>query len=721
MNSNHTAGHNYEMNLAWRYLSGTDTSVFLTGKAGTGKTTFLKRLRQLSPKRMVVLAPTGVAAINADGQTIHSFFQLAPGPFIPGSHTNEKDRFKMSQHKKDLIRTIDLLVIDEVSMVRADLLDRIDDALRRYRDASRPFGGVQLLLIGDLMQLAPVTRSDEWEMLTPYYDTPYFFSSHALKQIDYVTIELKHIYRQTDSCFVDLLAKVRDGNVDADVLRQLNSRHILGFDPEGEGWIRLTTHNHIVRNYNDRRLEALPGTGHTFIAEVNGEFPEANFPAEDVLCMKKGAQVMFVKNDSAGHAYYNGKIGIVTDLDSNSVTVSSDDGSDPIRVGPVEWENTKYSLNSSNGEIEQKTVGTFTQIPLRLAWAITVHKSQGLTFDKAVLDIDASFSHGQAYVALSRCRSLEGIVLASPLRESAVITDRTVRDYADSASDSLEANVARLPELITGYTSRLVSDMYSFVALTNALRWLIRVVEEHLYKRTELLIALKTADATLTDKVSSVASKFERHCTQHVCANAGKLAPDLADRVKKSCTYFTSTLKEIFGEDICAAFEIEISNKQTAEIYTNAITGLRNAIAEKQSIFSAIATDGFTASHYLNARAKASVSQPQKPRRVKAPKKPKVDTLDETYRLYQSGLSVKDIAKQRGLALSTIVRHIAKLVAAGKVTPTDFISRDKIRIITDTAQKLGHGLSASALKDALPADITYSDIHIALATLNPEE
>lgn len=733
MSSDHqqtmASAHNDEMNLAWRYLSATDTSVFLTGKAGTGKTTFLKRLRQLSPKRMVVLAPTGVAAINAGGQTIHSFFQLQFGPYIPGTHRAGKNDFKMSQHKKNLIRSLDLLVIDEISMVRADLLDQIDDAMRRYRDASKPFGGVQLLLIGDLMQLAPVAKADEWNLLQQYYSTPYFFSSHALSKTDYVTIELKHIYRQSDTRFIDILAKVRDGSVDSELLSQLNSRYRPRFRPTGRGWIRLTTHNHSAQQFNDRCLEALPGTGETYLAKVTGDFAEANFPADDVLYLKKGAQVMFVKNDlSPDHAYYNGKIGTVIDLDRECVVVSCADDAAPVKVGTVGWENTKYTLNPETKEIEQKVAGTFEQIPLRLAWAITVHKSQGLTFDKAVLDIDASFSHGQAYVALSRCRTLEGMVLANPISLSSVITDRVVKDYSAESTAGLAKSVVRLPELMNDYAMRLVSDLYSFVEISNAMQWLIRVVEEHLRKQPQLSQSLNTAYSRFEREVVAVANKFVGICAESVRANGARLPVSLSDRVKNSCVYFDKALTGIFGKESGFDLNTEIGNKQTAKIYNNAVTTFYKALDEKLTVLTAIADKGFSTSAYLDARAKSLVSSQEKPKRNKdykttghkpknnKNKPPKVNTLDETYRLFESGLGIIDIAKKRGLALSTITGHISKLVSEGRIKATDVISPERIRLILDTAGKLTDGFSLMKIKEALPDDITFDDIRIALST-----
>jgi hypothetical protein len=406
---------NPQLDLAFNFVQFTDKHIFLTGKAGTGKTTFLQNLKKTSLKRMAVLAPTGVAAINAGGVTIHSFFQLAFGPYIPGSNSKEVKRF--NKEKLNLIRCLDLLVIDEISMVRADTLDNIDEVLRKFKDPRKPFGGVQLLMIGDLHQLAPVVKDDDWKALRDYYPSMYFFNSRALQKTSHVSIELKHIYRQSDDRFINLLNCVRENRIDKDILFQLNERYVKDFRPsEDEGYITLTTHNNAAHEINSKRLSDLKGKVFTFTATVEGDFPEFSFPTAFKLEIKIGAQVMFAKNDpSRDRLFYNGKIGRITRISEETVYVKCPGDAIEIAVEPLEWHNIKYELNAESKEVTEKVIGKFVQHPLKLAWAITIHKSQGLTFEKAIIDANAAFAHGQVYVALSRCKSLEGLVLSSQL------------------------------------------------------------------------------------------------------------------------------------------------------------------------------------------------------------------------------------------------------------------------------------------------------------------
>ena len=424
--------NNPELQLAWQFIENTGTHLFLTGKAGTGKTTFLKRLREHTPKRMVVLAPTGIAAINAGGVTIHSFFQISFAPFVPETTFNSAQiQYRYSQEKRNIIRSMDLLVIDEISMVRADLLDAVDATLRRYRNREKPFGGVQLLMIGDLQQLAPVVRDSEWSLLRNYYETPYFFASRALRETTYMTIELEKVYRQNDTFFLSLLNKIRENKADDEVLNELNQRYQQGFQPpKEEGYIRLTTHNNQAQQVNDRELASLPGKPYHFRAEVTGTFPEYTYPADEILTIKEGAQIMFLKNDvSLEKRYYNGMIGEVVAVNDSEIYVKEKGSEEDFLLLPEEWGNYKYVLNEETKEITEVIEGTFRQYPIRLAWAITIHKSQGLTFERAIIDARNSFAHGQTYVALSRCKTLEGLVLESPLRKEAIISDSVVDNF----------------------------------------------------------------------------------------------------------------------------------------------------------------------------------------------------------------------------------------------------------------------------------------------------
>ena len=372
---------NPELDSAWRLVETTGANLFLTGKAGTGKTTFLKNLKKKSSKRMVVLAPTGIAAINAGGMTIHSFFQLPLSPYVPGAtFGTDKKYFKFSKVKRNIIRTLDLLVIDEISMVRADLLDAVDSVMRRYREYDKPFGGAQLLMIGDLQQLAPVIKDDEWGMLERFYDTPYFFSSKALRSATYKTVELSNVYRQQDTFFISILNQIRENKITDEALAALNKRYIPGFVPsDNSDYIRLTTHNYQAQSINDRELDALQSKEFVFEAEIEGSFPETSFPADKRLVLKAGAQIMFIKNDS-DKRFFNGMIGEVVSLCNDRIAVRGKKDDTVFYLEKAEWTNSKYTIDNNTKEIKESVEGVFRQYPLRLAWAITIHKSQGLTW-----------------------------------------------------------------------------------------------------------------------------------------------------------------------------------------------------------------------------------------------------------------------------------------------------------------------------------------------------
>lgn len=428
---------NFELDVARFIVEKTDMSLFLTGKAGTGKTTFLREVVRYTKKKCIVLAPTGIAAVNAGAMTIHSFFQFGLGPFVQGVIEPKSD-FRINKSKLELIRHLQLLIIDEVSMVRADLMDHIDVELRRIRRNSKPFGGVQLLMIGDLQQLPPIAHGGEDELLRQYYKTLYFFSSAALKSMKYSCIELKNVYRQTDGHFIDILNHARNCTLTSQDISDLNARYVLGFSPKPEdGYIRLMTHNRQVDYVNETEMEKLDSKPYTFVAAVTGTFPEESYPTADSLTLKKGAQVMFIKNDPE-RRFINGTLGEVKSIDKNSIAVRLAESGTVIDVEPMEWQNIRYQFDEESKEISSKQIGRFKQYPLKAAWAITVHKSQGLTFDKAIIDVHAAFSPGQAYVALSRCRTLDGLVLSSPVSASVFMRDNAVDAYMNYISRPVE-------------------------------------------------------------------------------------------------------------------------------------------------------------------------------------------------------------------------------------------------------------------------------------------
>ena len=455
------------MRLAYDYVDSTNTVVFLTGKAGTGKTTFLQNLRQTSKKRLAVVAPTGVAAINAGGVTIHSFFQLSFAPVVPSG--NERQEVYYSAEKKELLSHLELLVIDEISMVRPDVLDQIDLILRTEKESAHPFGGVQLLLIGDLSQLSPIVREEEWSILRPSYATPYFFSSRVLQKAAYVRIELDHVYRQKEQAFVEILNEVRHQSISPSSLEALNARYIPDYRPTADDpYITLTTHNNIAQQINTEWLDALPGEEQVFTATIRGDFPKDAYPTETQLKLKTGAQVMFVKNDgSAEKLFYNGKIGTITRMEGQTVFVQCGDGQLELAVEALEWSNVKYQMEGEG--INETNAGSFAQIPLKLAWAITIHKSQGLTFDRAIIDISECFAHGQAYVALSRCRSLTGMVLRNPIAARNIIVDPAVARFNEQRA-SIRPDAQSLERDRELYQLFLLTELFNFMPLQGKLR-----------------------------------------------------------------------------------------------------------------------------------------------------------------------------------------------------------------------------------------------------------
>jgi len=600
---------NPQIQLANDFVQYTDRHIFLTGKAGTGKTTFLHRLKEQSPKRMIVVAPTGVAAINARGVTIHSFFQVSFGPQIPGYAGAEQQGFKkFSREKRNIIKSLDLLVIDEISMVRADLLDSIDETLRRFRNNNQPFGGVQLLMIGDLQQLAPVVKEDEWQLLRKHYETAFFFGSKALRKTAYITIILQHVYRQSDQHFIGLLNKIRDNQIDAEVIETLNKRYKPDFDPGTQNYIILTTHNAKARQVNERKLNQLKEEKALSVAEISGNFPEYTFPTDEELALKKGAQVMFVKNDpDPEKRYFNGKIGTITHFKDEQVVVDCPEDEEPVYVSPVEWQNIKYSIDEATKEIKETVEGTFTQLPLKLAWAITIHKSQGLTFEKAIIDSEQAFAHGQVYVALSRCRSIDGLVLSSPFSSGSLRTDKTIDSFNKTAEENPpgkdEMNSAR-----RDYQRNLLKELFNFEHVLKSAYYYQKVFKE-LDKKTqpEHIDQLKNTIQELKEQVVVVSEKF-RNQINYLLQQDGDAEHNetLQQRIQKAVHYFSGKMQPIV--DKIESFSLETDNKEEKRVFAKAGEKWREESAFKMACLKAC-EKGFSVKDYLAERAKASMEE----------------------------------------------------------------------------------------------------------------
>lgn len=655
--------------MARRIVMTTNANIFLTGRAGTGKTTFLRALKASAPKRMVVLAPTGIAAINAGGSTIHSFFQFSFAPFVPGSPAED---YKWPKRKIRLVRSLDLIVIDEISMVRADLLDRIDAVLRRYRPAHHlPFGGVQLLLIGDLQQLAPVAKDAEWDLLKDYYETPYFFSSKALRQTNFLTLELEHVYRQSDSDFLELLARVRNNTADAATLQKINERYVRGFRPcKDDGYIHLVTHNGQARRINQQELDALPGHCYTFRARVEGNFPETSFPTDAELKLKLGAQIMFVKNDSE-HRYYNGSIGHVVDIDDEGFCVKLANSQEVVAVAPAEWENTRYELNERSKSVEEKWDGSFCQFPVKTAWAITIHKSQGLTFDKAIVDASAAFAHGQTYVALSRLRTLQGLVLSSPLPAAAIINDEKVVAFSQEA-EAQKPTDGQIVALSQNYAIAVLDELFDIRAIAQPFARLLRICSEHFFRQMPASVShLQVVHDERLVPLVQVAARFHDQYARLIEAGTGAEAEAaLQNRLAKGCAYFREQLLPVCGE--INKFGLTAANKELQKRIDSILDDLRLQLQIRVSMMAYVEAKGFEVSDFVKHRGellaatevsgvKRSGQKGQAEALMAAPKRKKLKVEsdkvcnEELLRILKQWR--KERAKASGLPVYTMIRQ----------------------------------------------------------------
>ncbi len=738
-----------------RFINQTGKSIFLTGKAGTGKTTLLREIIRTTHKNVVVVAPTGIAALNAGGVTIHSMFQLPFAAFLPvnnipfsseGSVKFEtrdslRRHFRMRYDKQQVIQNLELLVIDEVSMLRADLLDAIDFMLRSTRRKDRPFGGVQVLYIGDLLQLPPVVKNEEWEALKHYYRGKFFFHSHAVAQDPPLYIELTKIYRQSDERFIDVLNNLRNNVVTAKDLAILNEFVKPDFNPPKEGgYITLTTHNAKADAMNAKALESLEGQEFVFYPDIVDDFPEKIFPVDYEFKLKEGAQVMFIKNDpSPEKNYFNGKIGIIHSLADGEILVRFPEDGKIIEAERYEWQNIRYTVDESTKEIKEEVLGTYTHYPLRLAWAITVHKSQGLTFDRAILDVTNVFMPGQAYVALSRLRSLEGLILLSPMQMNGISNDADVMDYSSMRSDE-EALEASLHGETLRFAAGFLKDAFSFAELAQfwqkhkmsylqeGSKALKQAYRQWAHKHEDALYGLLDASgkfAKQLDNLFAQASPDLGFVKERVEAAYGYFFPVL----DKIATALLHAMEEVRRQKRAKGFYDELAELE--EVHTAAVLHLmkakqmarlladgkdisrENLITKEISGYRAAKLDAI---RLILKQSPVTIIEednedylPQ--RAAKGKKEPKKSTYEETYELWQQKLSIEQIAMRRKLTDTTICSHIAKIIESGKIKITEVLPEDKIRAL----EKVFGGYtdeSLSPLKEKVGDEFTWGELRL---------
>ena len=750
--------------FAEQFINFTNQPVFLTGKAGTGKTTFLKNIIESTHKQTVIVAPTGIAALNAGGVTIHSFFQLPFGGFIP-DFANEVyvsnqikletkstllRHFRHNKKRQQLMRSLELLIIDEVSMLRADLLDAMDWVLRNIRKNNEPFGGVQVLFIGDLHQLPPVVKQEEWTLLSKYYQGIHFFNALVLQEIAPVYVELTTIYRQQDQVFIDILNSLRNNELNEQSLTVINAKVDPNFDStEHAGFITLTTHNHKADVINQKALDKLEAKSYAFNAEITGDFPAQIYPLEPVLELKVGAQVMFIKNDlSFEKLYYNGKMATVVSLSEFEVVVECIEDKKRIEIQKYEWENIRYSTSAS-GEIEEEVIGTFVQYPIKLAWAITVHKSQGLTFDKAVLDVSEVFAPGQAYVALSRLRSLDGLVMLKPMRINGLSTDSSIIHYGEQAKASGELREI-LPIAIKNELYRRLQRTYDWLEMST--KW--ASLEANFASQSKKSIKGEAypwlaAQNYAIQATLEPARKFRLQINALFVANAYDVNKIL-ERVKASVNYFFPILDGVYCSLIKKMMELNREKKSKAiveeleeleEELLEVILNLKKTEVIVEHLLFNKKLDKKTAFgedivNYKVARVakmKHSLIQTtelfmatnqddedtlffkKESKKKAASKEKKKTTTEQTLELLDAGLSIEEIAQKRQLTNSTVITHIAQLVKSEKVELSQVMESETYNYLRRIIGK--EAMSLSAMKELAGEQVTYDDLRLYQAYL----
>ena len=693
---------NFELNVARFIVEKTDMSLFLTGKAGTGKTTFLRDVVRHTKKKCIVLAPTGIAAVNAGAMTIHSFFQFGLGPFVKGVIEPKSD-FRINKSKLELIRNLQLLIIDEVSMVRADLMDHIDVELRRIRRNSKPFGGVQLLMIGDLQQLPPIAHGGEDELLRQYYKTLYFFSSAALKSMKYSCIELKTVYRQTDGHFINILNHARECTLTNQDISDLNTRYIPDFSPKPEdGYIRLMTHNRQVDYINATEMAKLDSHPFTFEAAVTGTFPEESYPTANSLTLKKGAQVMFIKNDPE-RRFINGTLGEVRSIDKNCIAVRLAESGKTIEVEPMEWQNIRYQFDEETKEISSKQIGRFKQYPLKAAWAITVHKSQGLTFDKAIIDVHAAFSPGQAYVALSRCRTLEGLVLSSPVSASVFMKDKAVDAYMNYIYCPVQELAFSSCYEYFEYEKKPESEAVGSEEKVNAEKVNAERINTEKSDAEKPAVPVKIPDTALARELRSW--RYER-----------------ANEIDKPAFVVFSNaalagIAHLRPTTLTELLDVPGVGPAKVNAYGEEIIGIVQSHLEDDDF-----ERGETVSEASDADSHDVVSDA--PKKVKKELRDdegnKLTTVEYSYWLYNQGNTVAQIAEKRGLNPVTIEGHLARYVASGDIDVHDFIDGDTLEKVEEYLAGHPDEKALKPIYEHFDSKISYGALRMAIAAIRKE-
>ena len=665
--------------LAYEYVQHTNRCIFLTGKAGTGKTTFLRRLKQECPKQLTVVAPTGVAAINAEGVTIHSLFQLPPQVFLPTQEARKQlfSEMQMRAQKQRVLRNLELLVIDEVSMVRSDLLDTIDAVLRHVKHRpNHPFGGVQVLFIGDLFQLSPVAREQEWRLMQPYYEGAYFFQAQVFRKLHPVYIELDHVFRQTNSDFIEILNQVRNNALTPQALQYLNNRYLPDFEPskQSDHYITLSTHNSKVDAINLREMEALRGKAYTYQAKVQDTFPESMFPMDMALTLKVGARVMFIKNDSSQEKlYYNGKLGVVTALSKDAINVTCEDGT-KVDVHTETWENIRYTSDTGSDTIITEVIGTFSHYPLRLAWAITIHKAQGLTFDRVVIDAADAFAAGQVYVALSRCRTLEGIVLHTPIPSRALTNAREVLYFTKNQSD-IQSVETMLPAAQTEYMLILLCALYDFRSLINRFAALSRVVKNMDSVQGDVSKFFISCIGGL-EGLQVIAERFQQQLRQIIYHNQSVVHEQLEKRLTAACGYFLPKLQLLLTQ--IEACPLRTNDRSDASYIKQNITDLYADIARVIYMMEHIATKPENIiKTYFKIRQNFKLVEPKLVVHSAHRKVRSDSTAFKTLELFYAGFTIAEIAKKRKITIRTVVKHLRVFIEQDVIHISNFTHTDQ--------------------------------------------